>query len=85
MYPAYSEAVQVEAAGNYLYCIMKGSGTIDSKTGNLVRYDVEDGSVKTYNCLNELSDKEIACISYNEATKRLVIIYTMNGMMPFCR
>lgn len=76
VYPAYSEAVQVEAAGNYLYCIMKGSGTIDSKTGNLVRYDVEDGSVKTYNCLNELSDKEIACISYNEATKRLVIIYT---------
>ena len=56
VYPAYTEAMQVEAAGNYLYCIMKGSGTIGSNTGNLVRYDVEDGSVKTYDCLNDLND-----------------------------
>ena len=80
VYPAYSEAVQVEAAGNYLYCIMKGSGTIDSKTGNLVRYDVEDGSVKTYDCLHELSDKEISRISYNEATGRLLVLYSSGNI-----
>lgn len=78
VYPAYREAVQVEAADNYLYCIMKGCGTIQSNTGNLVRYDVEDGSVKTYDCLNELSEKEIAHISYNRQSRRLLIIYN-NG------
>ena len=75
VYPAYSEAVQVEAAGNYLYCVMRGSGTINSNTGNLVRYDIEDGSVKTYDCLHELSDKEISRISYNSHSGRLVILY----------
>ncbi len=80
VYPAYTEAVQVEAAGNYLYCIMKGSGTINSNTGNLVRYDVEDGSVKTYDCLHELNDKEISRISYNEATGRLLVLYTTGNI-----
>lgn len=75
VYPAYTEAMQVEAAGNYLYCVMKGSGTKDSNTGNLVRYDVEDGSVKTYDCLHELSDKEIAKISYNSYSRRLIILF----------
>lgn len=80
VYPAYTEAVQVEAAGNYLYCIMKGSGTINSNAGNLVRYDVEDGSVKTYDCLHELNDKEISRISYNKATGRLFIIYNTGNI-----
>ena len=78
VYPAYTEAVQVEAAGNSIYAVMKGSGTINSITGNLVRYDIEDGSVKTYDCLNDLNDKEIAHISYNGPTERLVIVY-VNG------
>ena len=78
VYPSYTEAVQVEAAGNRIYAIMKGSGTVNSTSGNLVRYDVEDGSVKTYDCLHDLSDKEIAHISYNKATDRLVIVY-VNG------
>ena len=80
VYPAYTEAVQVEAADNYLYCIMKGSGTINSNTGNLVRYDVEDGSVKTYDCLHELNDKEISRISYNEATGRLLVLYSTGNL-----
>ena len=78
VYPAYTEAVQVEAAGNSIYAVMKGSGTINSITGNLVRYDIEDGSVKTYDCLHDLSDKEIEYISYNKASARLVVVYA-NG------
>lgn len=78
MYLSYTEPLQIEAAGDYLYVVMKGSGTRDSYTGNLVRYDLEDSSVKTYDCLNELSDKEIAHISYNSTTERLVIVY-VNG------
>mgnify|MGYP003293859401 CR=1 FL=1 len=52
--------------------------SVASTSGNLVCYDIEDGSVKTYDCLHDLSDKEIAHISYNKATDRLVIIY-VNG------
>lgn len=78
MYLSYTEPLQIEAAGDCLYVVMKGSGTRDSYTGNLVRYDLEDSSVKTYDCLNELSDKEIAHISYNSTTERLVIVY-VNG------
>jgi hypothetical protein len=78
VYLSYTEPLQIEAAGDYLYVVMKGSGTRDSYTGNLVRYDLEDSSVKTYDCLNELSDKEIAHISYNSTTERLVIVY-VNG------
>ena len=80
VYPAYSEPLQLEAAGNYLYCIMKGSGTIDSKTGNLLRYDVEDGSVETFDCLHALSDKEISHISYNSATESLLVIYATGNV-----
>lgn len=78
VYLSYTEPLQIEAAGDCLYVVMKGSGTRDSYTGNLVRYDLEDSSVKTYDCLNELSDKEIAHISYNSTTERLVIVY-VNG------
>ena len=75
VYPAYTEAVQVEVAGDYLYCVMKGSGTVGSTTGNLVRYDTEDGSVKTYDCMHELHDKEVMYVSYNNSVGRLVVIY----------
>ena len=75
VYLSYSAPVQVLEAGNSLYCITKGSGTINSLAGNLVRYDLQDGSVKTYDCLNDLSDKEILHMSFDEATGRLLLVY----------
>ena len=75
MYLSYSTPVQVLETGDYLYCISKGSGTINSLAGNLVRYDLQDGSVKTYDCLNDLSDKEILHMSFDEATGRLLLVY----------
>ena len=75
MYPAYTEVVQVEVADNSLYCVMKGSGTRGTVSGNLVRYDLEDGSIKTYDCLHDLSDKEVLHVSYNKYTERLVVVY----------
>lgn len=80
VYPSYNEMVRVQAVGDYVYCLAKGSGTYESRTGNLVRYDTTDGSVKTYDCMHELSDKEIAHISYNKATGRLLIIYTSGNV-----
>lgn len=75
VYLSYNEAVQVEAADNFLYCIMKGSGTKGGTSGNLVRYDTDDGSIRTFDCLHELNDKEISHISYNKETERLLIVY----------
>ncbi len=80
VYPAYTEAVQVEVAGDYLYCVMKGSGIVGSTTGNLVRYDTEDGSVKTYDCLHDLNDKEIYHISYNSTTESLLLVYATGNL-----
>ncbi len=77
---SYQQPVQLQEAGDILYIVTKGSGTKDSHTGNLVRYDIEDGSIKTYDCLHDLSDKEIAHISYNQATARLVIVYTSGNI-----
>ena len=78
VYPAYRIPVQIEAGGKVVYCIMKGSGTYNSTTGNLVRYDTEDGSIKTYDSLHELTYKEISKISYNKSSQRLLILFT-NG------
>ena len=80
VYPSYSEAVGLQVAGDYIYCVTKGSGTAESRTGNLVRYDSSDGSVKTYDCLRDLSDKEIAHISHNTATGRLLIVYSSGNV-----
>ncbi len=80
VYTSYSEPVRVQAADNYLYIVTKGSGTADSRTGNLVRYDTTDGSIKTYDCLCDLNDKEIEHISYNKATGRLMIVYASGNI-----
>ena len=80
VYLSYNVPLRVETAGDYVYCITQGSGTIDSRTGNLVRYDSTDGSIKTYDCLHELSDKEITHISYNKGTGRLLIVYATGNI-----
>ncbi len=80
VYMSYREPVRLQAAGDYLYVVTKGSGTIDSRTGNLVRYDTTDGSIKTYDSLHDLNDKEISQISYNTSTGRLIIVYTSGNV-----
>lgn len=80
VYLSYNEAVKVVPVGDFIYCITKGNGTVEAKTGNLVRYDTTDGSIKTYDCLHDLSDKEITQISYNKATGRLLILYSSGNI-----
>ena len=84
VYPSYREAVQVEGAGNQIFAVMKGSGTKDSRSGNLVRYDVDDSSVKTYDCLRDLSDKEIFTVSYNYHSSRLLVLYSNGNIDILC-
>lgn len=80
VYPSYSEPVRIQAAGDYIYSVTKGSGTAEARTGNLVRYDITDGSIQTYDCLHGLNDKEIAHISYNKATGRLLVVYSTGNI-----
>ena len=81
VYPSYTEAAQVVCGGNYVYAVMTGMGRIDINTGksiisgNLVRYDLEDNSVRTYDCLNDLSSQHIKTLSYNDISHRLLLLY----------
>lgn len=75
VYLSYRDALKVEAADNSVYCLTRGSSTVNTVSGNLVRCDLEDGSIKCYNSLSELSAKEILHISYNKVSQRLLIIY----------
>ena len=82
VYPSYTEAAQVVYGGNNVYAVMTGMGQIDifktwqsETSGNLVRYDLEDNSVRTYDCLNDLNSQHIRTLSYNDASHRLLLLY----------
>ncbi len=82
VYPSYTHAAQVVCGGNYVYSVMTGMGQIDiyitgqpKTSGNLVRYDLEDGSIRTYDCLNDLNSQHINTLSYNELSHRLLLLY----------
>ena len=82
VYPSYTEAAQVVCGGNYVYAVMTGTGQIDvvktwlpGTSGNLVRYDLEDSSIRTYDCLDDLNSQHIRTLSYNDASHRLLLLY----------
>lgn len=66
LYPSYGRATQNVSAGNVVYAVFEGQ---------LLRYDTEDTSVKTYSTLTELSDAYILHIAYSQEAKRLIIVY----------
>ncbi len=66
VYPSYWIATQNLTVGTRVYCLANG---------NLLCYDTEDTSVKTYNCLQDLSDIHISHIAYSEEAKRLILLY----------
>lgn len=66
VYPSYWVATQNVVAGKSVYSLMNG---------NLLRYDTEDGSVKTYDCLHDLNDVHINHIAYSPEAKRLILVY----------
>ena len=82
VYPSYTEAAQVVCGGNYVYAVMTGTGQIDVvrtwqpiTSGNLVRYDMEDGSIRAYDCLDDLNSQHVKTMSYNEVSHRLLLLY----------
>lgn len=81
VYPAYTEAVQLEYADGKLFCIMTGKGQMITSTwtydkaGNLVSYDEEDESVKCYDTTDGLNDVHVSLMSYNGTLHRMVLLY----------
>ena len=70
-YLAYSDITGVEQAGNQLFVLA---------SNDLFVYNTGDQSVQTFDKVNALSDSYIQKISYNPASKRLVILYSNNNI-----
>ena len=71
VYPSYWNATQNMVAGNMVYSLCGN---------NLLTYDTEDTSVRTFNCLEHLNGVHIACMNYNMQTHTLVLVYTDGGI-----
>ncbi|MCR5077263.1 MAG: Por secretion system protein [Prevotella sp.] len=66
-YMAYSDITWVEQGGDKLYVLA---------SDNLYAYNRNDQSIQTYDKVNGLSGTDIRLIGWNNAAKRLVIIYS---------
>lgn len=66
VYPSYWTATRNIPVGHFVYSLCDG---------NLLRYDTEDTSVRTYNCLDDLNDQHINHIAFCEEVKRLIFVY----------
>ena len=66
MYMSYQIATKSVMGGSVIYSLMNG---------NLLSYDTEDGEVRTYDRLGELSDVSISHIAYSKEARKLIIVY----------
>ena len=70
-YLSYSNIQWVEQGGNKLYVLASNS---------LYSYNRNDQSIRTYDKINGLSDMDIKFIGWNQAARRLVIVYSDNNI-----
>ena len=66
IYMAYSEPQQIQETGNYLFV---------QASNSLYLYNKNDQSIQTFDKTTGMSDVVITNISWNQQTKRLVIVY----------
>jgi len=66
VYPAYTVSNSNIVVGNRIYSIMEGK---------LMAYDTEDGTITTFDWLQQLSDVTVSFIRYSAEAKRLIIVY----------
>ncbi len=71
LYLSYQIATKSDMSGSIIYSLMNG---------NLLSYDTEDGEVRTYDHLSELSDVNIAYIAYSKEAERLLIVYSNSNI-----
>ncbi len=65
-YMAYSEITDVQKGGNSLYVLA---------SNDLYSYNTSDGSIWTYDKVNELNDCVIEMIAWSQEAKKLIIVY----------
>lgn len=70
-YMAYGNITDIEPAGKIVYVL---------SSGGLFSYNVNDGSITTYDKIYPLSDCTISKIAWNNAAKRLIIVYDNNNI-----
>ena len=70
-YMAYHDVKEIEKVGNMLYILA---------SDNLYTYNQNDNSIQTYDKINALSDCNIDHIAWNNAVKKLVIVYKNNNI-----
>lgn len=70
-YMAYGNITDIEPAGKIVYVL---------SSGGLFSYNVNDGSITTYDKIYPLSDCTISRIAWNNAAKRLIIVYDNNNI-----
>ena len=81
VYPSYCIARKSISVGKSVYVLTIAQEQVYTNTWqtyNLMQYDTEDTSVKTYNSLETLNDQKISHIAYSADAKRLIIVY-QNG------
>lgn len=66
VYPAYTVSSSNLPVGNRMYSIMEGK---------LMAYDIEDGSIITFDWLQQLSDVTVSFIRYSSEARRIIIVY----------
>lgn len=66
VYPSYGRATQCVRVDDYVYALFEGA---------LVRYGVQDNSVRTYDVLSNLNDINIVQMAYSAEAKRIIIVY----------
>ena len=66
IYMAYSEPQQIQETGNYLFV---------QASNSLYLYNKNDQSIQTFDKTTGMSDVVVTNISWNQQTKRLIIIY----------
>ena len=78
VYPSYQLAKRCLSVGKTVYVLTTAQEQLIQdqwQTYNLMRYDSEDTSVKTYNSLDDLSDQQISHMDYSAEAKRLILVY----------
>lgn len=78
VYPSYTIAKKCVNVGSSVYVLTVAQEQVFTnpfQTYNLMKYDVEDTSVKTYNSLEDLNDQQILHIAYSSEAKRLILVY----------
>ena len=66
VYPAYTTATYNIPTGHRIYSLMEGK---------LMAYDTDDGTITTFDWIQQLNDVTISFIHYSAEAKRLIIIY----------